>query len=382
MKYFLLASLIFTLCSCSSADRNAPQETGAKDPVIGVWITNVDSDILYSDQAIAEGIEKLANLGFNTIYPVVWNKGYTLYPSEVMSSEFGQEFAQDTLFSAQNRDPLETVIEEARKHDLRVIPWFEFGFSSSVNRDGGHILSANPEWAARDANGGLLTKNGFEWMNALHPEVQQFMVDLILEVVTTYDVDGVQGDDRLPAMPSEGGYSDFTTNLYNQETGQNPPADPREPDFLNWKADQLTQFADDLYHHIKSLDPALVVSFSPSIYPWSKQEYLQDWPAWIERGVVDELIPQVYRWDIESYKSTFDNTLAHFHEAAGADEVIFAPGIIIKAGDRYNNFSYVDQAVQHNRNRGVEGEVYFFYEGLFEKNDFLGDSLRTYYYRP
>lgn len=382
MKYFLLASLIFTLCSCSNADRNAPQETGAKDPVIGVWITNVDSDILYSDQAIAEGIEKLANLGFNTIYPVVWNKGYTLYPSEVMSSEFGQEFAQDTLFSAQNRDPLETVIEEARKHDLRVIPWFEFGFSSSVNRDGGHILSANPEWAARDANGGLLTKNGFEWMNALHPEVQQFMVDLISEVVTTYDVDGVQGDDRLPAMPSEGGYSDFTTNLYNQETGQNPPADPREPDFLNWKADQLTQFADDLYHHIKSLDPALVVSFSPSIYPWSKQEYLQDWPAWIERGVVDELIPQVYRWDIESYKSTFDNTLAHFHEAAGADEVTFAPGIIIKAGDRYNNFSYVDQAVQHNRNRGVEGEVYFFYEGLFEKNDFLGDSLRTYYYRP
>jgi len=382
MKYVLLISLIFTLGSCGSADKNTPRDTDAKDPVIGVWITNVDSDILYSDQAIADGIEKLATLGFNTIYPVVWNKGYTLHPSEVMAAEFGEGFAQDTLFSAQNRDPLETVIEEARKHDLRVIPWFEFGFSSSMNRNGGHILSANPAWAARDANGDLLTKNGFEWMNALHPDVQQFMINLISEVITTYDVDGIQGDDRLPAMPSEGGYSDFTSNLYLQETGQKPPTDPREPDFLNWKADRLTQFAEKLYHHVKTLNPDLVVSFSPSIYPWSKQEYLQDWPAWIERGVVDELIPQVYRWDIESYKRTFDNTIAHFREAEGSKEVMFAPGIIIKAGDRYNSFSYVDQALRHNRTRGVEGEVYFFYEGLFEKNGFLGDSLRAHYYRP
>lgn len=382
MKYFLLTSLIFILCSCGSADRNTPQDTDADDPVIGIWITNVDSDILYSDQAIEKGVEKLATLGFNTIYPVVWNKGYTLHPSEVMTAEFGEEFEQDTLFSAQNRDPLQTVIEEARKHDLRVIPWFEFGFSSSVNRNGGHILSANPGWAARDANGDLLTKNGFEWMNALHPDVQQFMIDLISEVITTYDIDGIQGDDRLPAMPSEGGYSNFTTNLYQQETGQDPPSDPREPDFLNWKADRLTQFADRLYHHVKNLNPDLVVSFSPSIYPWSKQEYLQDWPAWVERGVVDELIPQVYRWDIESYKRTFDNTIAHFREAEGSNEVIFAPGIIIKAGDRYNNFSYVDQALRHNRTRGVEGEVFFFYEGLFEKNGFLGDSLRAHYYRP
>lgn len=34
------------------------------------------------------------------------------------------------------------------------------------------------------------------------PEVRGFMMDLILEVVNEYpDIDGVQGDDRLPAMP-------------------------------------------------------------------------------------------------------------------------------------------------------------------------------------
>jgi len=32
------------------------------------------------------------------------------------------------------------------------------------------------------------------------------MIDLFKEVITTYNVDGVQGDDRLPALPSIAGY--------------------------------------------------------------------------------------------------------------------------------------------------------------------------------
>ena len=39
------------------------------------------------------------------------------------------------------------------------------------------------------------------WWNALHPGPQKFLLELIEEVVTRYDIDGIQGDDRLPAMP-------------------------------------------------------------------------------------------------------------------------------------------------------------------------------------
>ena len=70
-------------------------------------------------------------------------------------------------------------------------------------------MISRPEWAARDKNGAILTKNGFEWMNAIHPEVQQFLLDMVQEVIRSYDVDGIQGDDRLPAMPSEGGIVDI-----------------------------------------------------------------------------------------------------------------------------------------------------------------------------
>lgn len=58
----------------------------------------------------------------------------------------------------------------------------------------------------------------FFWWNGLHPEVQYFMHDLVLEVVKNYKVDGIQGDDRLPAMPSEGGYDSFTTKSMQRNT--------------------------------------------------------------------------------------------------------------------------------------------------------------------
>lgn len=373
IKTLFLFSILL-LISCTTTQK--------KEPIIGVWVTNIDSEVMFSKEAIEEGVKKLHGYGFNTLYPVVWNDGYTLHPSEVMVGYFGEEFRQDTLFKKKSLDPLQVMIGEARKYDMTIIPWFEFGFSSSYNQEGGHILAAKPEWSGIDVDGNMLRKNGFEWMNAINPEVQDFLTALIMEVVKKYDIDGIQGDDRLPAMPSEGGYSEFTRSLYLAEIGKEVPQDPKEEAFLNWKSDKLTAYGKTLYDEVKAHDKSLIVSYAPSIYPWSKEEYLQDWPAWIEAGAVDQLIPQAYRWDIEYYKETIDVMMENYRSSLGFEKVEIAPGIIIKAGNRYNDFSYVKEAVNHNREQGLEGEIYFFYEGLFEQNNNLADSLFKYYYNP
>jgi len=380
----LLAAVLLSGCS-KADDRQAGAAAG--DEIRGVWITNVDSDVLFSKQAIAGAMDYLAERGFNMVFPVVWNKGLTLYPSDVMAEYFGEAFRIDTVF-ANGRDPLQELIVEARRVGMEVMPWFEFGFSSSYQDSGGYILQRYPHWAARDVNGDLLAKNGFEWMNALNPEVQDFMLALIREVITNYDIDGIQGDDRLPAMPAEGGYSEYTRALYERETGRQVPDDPREPRFLQWKADKLTSFGGRLYTMVKNQDPELMVSLSPSIYPWSLHEYLQDWPAWIRRGQVDLMHPQNYRYEIERYISTAD-TMA-WYAGLTTDEsgnryipehdVVIAPGILIKAGPRYNGPEYVLRAADHNRELGLHGEVYFFYEGLGASNDYLADTLFKYVY--
>ncbi len=382
LKPLCAIALIGLLAACSEI-RTPPE----RQELRGVWITNIDSEVMFDRAKTAEAMQFLADRGFNIVFPVVWNGGYTLYPSEVMVRYFGEDYRIDPRF--EGRDPLRDIIFEARKHGMEVMPWFEYGFASSHDKGGGHILEAYPHWAAKDSAGQLLTKNKFEWMNAFHHEVQEFILTLVNEVIENYDIDGIQGDDRLPALPAEGGYSEYTRNLYRLEFGEEPPLDPREEPFLQWKADRLSDFGEQLYELVKYYDRELMVSLSPSIYDWSRDEYLQDWTEWVRRGTLDLLHPQVYRYDIDAYLEELERQHKFFQGAdasrrpgTGRDHPIFhAPGVLIKVGQNYNGPAYVRQALERHHELGLHGEVYFFYEGLHEENENLGDSIYSFHYR-
>jgi uncharacterized lipoprotein YddW (UPF0748 family) len=341
----------------------------------GVWLTNTDSTVLHSRQSIAEAMEFLAETGFNVVFPVVWNKAATLYPSQVMRQTFGVEI--NTLCIG--RDPLAEVVTEARRVGLKVIPWFEYGFASSYNLNGGMLLQKKPEWAAYDCNGKLLNKNGFDWMNALDPQVQNFMLNMVLEVAKNYEVDGIQGDDRLPAFPSEGGYDKKTVERYRQQFRKNPPSNPKDKQWLQWRADIITDFLARLYRDVKAINPNLLVSIAPNIYDWAYKEYLQDSPTWLQRGLVDMFHPQIYRRDFSSYKSIVDRVVSEQFTSEQLSKV--APGILLKLGSYLIISKYLVQAIEYNRTCGINGEVFFFYEGLRANNNALAQVLQKGPYR-
>lgn len=121
-----------------------------------------------------------------------------------------------------------------------------------------------------------------------------------MEVVNKYDVDGVQGDDRLPAQPSTAGYDKYTVSEYRKEHGgENPPADYKNPEWVAWRANRFFLYLKNLYQMIKREKPNVLVTMAPSVFPWSKDEYLQDWPTWLNEGYVDYIFPQIYRYDFE-----------------------------------------------------------------------------------
>jgi uncharacterized lipoprotein YddW (UPF0748 family) len=261
---------------------------------------------------------------------------------------------------------------------LKVIPWFEYGFACSYNSQGGKIIAEKPLWAARDRSGNLLKKNGFEWMNALDQQVQNFISSLILEVVSNYDVDGIQGDDRLPAFPTEGGYDDITCDRYRRQFGVNPPRHHQASQWLQWRADILTEFWANLYQQIKAIKPSSIVSISPNIHDWAFKEYLQDTPTWLQRGIVDIIHPQIYRRDFPSYKAALDRIVKDrfFNRYLFK----FAPGILTKIGSYRISQDDLLRVLEYNRQCGMNGEVFFFYEGLRENNDELAKVLRENYY--
>jgi uncharacterized lipoprotein YddW (UPF0748 family) len=338
----------------------------------GVWLTTTDSTLFNSKANITEAMEFLAATGFNVVFPVVWNKGVTQYPSQVMQQTFGIEINPICA----GRDPLAELIEAARRVGLKVIPWLEYGFASSYNLNGGILLAKKPEWTARDVQGNLLKKNGFEWLNALDPDVQDFMLNLVIEVVKNYDIDGIQGDDRFPAFPCEGGYDAATVERYNQQFGQNPPSNPKDKQWLQWRADILTQFWRRLYEQIKAINPNLIVAVSPNTHDWAFKEYLQDTPAWLQQGIVDIINPQIYRRDFNSYKSILDTTTQQLIGALPS----LAPGILIKLSSYIISPDLLIQTIKYNRSCGINGEVLFFYEGLRANNNQLALMLHKHVY--
>ena len=387
MRVFIIIMCIgFSLVSCFKGQQSPTVlERHLSEDLRGVWLTNIDSDILFDANRTKEALIKLKNSGFTTVYPVVWNDGYTLYPSQLMRAEFGDAFGQDTSFAALGIDPLKNVITHSKELGLQVIPWFEYGFASVYgDASGGHIINANPHWAARDAQGRIATMasisrsaSPFYWMNAIHPEVQEFMINLMMEVVENYDIDGIQGDDRLPAMSVNSGYSDYTKHLYASEhDGAAPPAQYNSSAFVQWKADKLTNFAGKLYRSLKAQDSTIMLSFSPSIYSFSLTNYLQDWPNWIDSGYVDIVHPQAYRYDISSYKQIIRSMFGQEPISSqgylyrSARDIVY-PGVLIKAGGAFNDDDYILEAVDFNRRYDLKGEVYFFFEGLDEKNNDL-----------
>lgn len=332
-------------------------------PIKGTWITNVASAALKSKKNIRKAIELCKKRGINNVYVVVWNNGETMYPSQVVDSYIGVK--QSAVYGS--LDPLKEIIEFGHKAGIKVHAWFEFGFAYNYGDSSCNWQKRYPDWVGRDVKGNHLQKNKFFWWNSLHPEVQDFMSKLVMEVVTKYDVDGIQGDDRLPAMPGEGGYDMVTKKMYAAEhNGTMPPSNSKDSAWVQWRADKLSAYIKTLYNTVKKAKPACVVSWAPSIYPWSKEQYLQDWPAWLNGGYADYIFPQLYRYNIEAYKKIVDELNGQVSELQKSRVV---PGILTALGDGYLvKKELLRQMIAYNNKNGYQGVCSFYFESLRKIN--------------
>jgi len=322
-----------------------------------IWVTTTASKVLNSRENIKKMVLNCKNAGINNIFIVVYNNAGTTYPSDIMKNLIGRPIKTEFI----GRDPLRECIEEGKLMGLKIHAWFEYGFASSYSAAGGPIIAAKPHWAAKDKNGNLLVKNGFDWLNGFHPEVQQFMIDLFKEVLINYDIDGVQGDDRIPAMPTTGSYDNYTVSLYQSENnGAYPSDNPIDPIWLKWRSNKLMSFLKKLRDEIKRIKPYIYFSISPSPYPWGYNEYLQDWPSWVRNGYVDAILPQCYRRDIQSYESVLKEQIKYHQNS----KIPMYPGVLLRIGTYIATPNLLTDMIQTNRNNHILGESFFFYEGL------------------
>jgi uncharacterized lipoprotein YddW (UPF0748 family) len=345
----------------------------------GVWITNVDSDVLFTRDRLATAIKDLRKLNFNTIYPVVWNWGYTTYPSKVAKKTVGSSFmpkqSAGILINRklspeeglEGRDVLQELVVQGHKQKIAVIPWFEFGFMLPGTTDpaGSDFAKLHPDWLTQKQDGGTMWKEGKDprvWLNPFKPEVKNFIIDLVVEVLTKYDVDGIQFDDHF-GLPSEFGYDKFTVALYQSEhQGKLPPQDYKNEEWINWRADKITVLMSELFTAIKATKPKAIVSISPNPQSFAKSFFLQDWAKWERKGLVEELLIQVYRDKL----STFIGELQKPEVKLASQHIPVGIGILTGVKPKAIPMKQIQSQIAAVRQEGLAGVSFFFYETLWK----------------
>lgn len=148
---FLINLIFFSyLPSVFPATSRDSPSTQTSPELRGVWLTNVSSGVLFAPWAVDRAIQKLSELHFNTVYPVVWNRGHTFYPSRVAERVTGQSQAPLLTISRGGSDVLEEIIQDGHQHGLSVIPWFEYGLMVPAESA---IANKHPDWLTNTKDG-------------------------------------------------------------------------------------------------------------------------------------------------------------------------------------------------------------------------------------
>jgi uncharacterized lipoprotein YddW (UPF0748 family) len=364
------------------ASVGAPTPTNPNTELRGVWLTNIDSDVMFSSQSVTDAIQRLQKLNFNTLYPTVWNWGYTLYPSKTAERVTGSavrivtplEEGLDPNYGTKGRDLLKEMIAQGHQKGMRVIPWFEFGFMAPADSE---LAKRHPDWLTQTVKGDKIEIEGGiherVWLNPFKPEVQQFIQDLVVELVSNYDIDGIQFDDHF-GLPSKYGYDDFTVQLYKQEhQGKAPPNDPQDAEWVRWRANKITNFLTQVFRAIKDRKQDVIVSLSPNPQRFSYNFFLADWADWERHGLVEELVVQIYRDDFNTFISELQQPelqLARTHIPVGI-------GVLSGLKDKVVFLSQIQKQVEAVRSRGFAGVSFFYYESLWKKAAEPSDERQT-----
>lgn len=203
-------------------------------------------------------------------------------------------------------DPLAFCVEECHKRGIECHAWLNpYRYESVVGQWNGTpqaYRDEHPDW--------LLDVNNASILNPALPEVRQRICDVVEEIVSNYDVDGVLFDDYfyLQGISTEDAAQ---YQSYKDAGGKLSLGD--------WRRDNVNKMVADVYSTIKKtkqyvrfgISPAGVAASSASVAgkyglepcpagsDWQYNGIYSDPLAWVSSRTLDFISPQIY-WKIGS----------------------------------------------------------------------------------
>ena len=344
------------------------------EPALGVWLTTVDSAVMYKSAEAERALAFLRHNGFRraalplyTAGVVTWTpapaRNRLAIPTDPLlrpSATPPDSLIRTGAGPAHGAGPTASLLAALGRAGLERVGWFEFGLMAPA---GAPWLAGRDDLLLRDASGSSLWQEspGLNrvWLNPILPEVQHLLEDLVVDACTQLPLEVIQFDDHL-GYPVRFGYDPATLAAWRAtEAGRrNPSPAPGEPAWIAWRAEQVTALLERLRAAMNSACPAVRISVSPNPQEFSYSNYLADWSSWVRRGLVDEVVVQIYRDNL----AALGRELAHPSLAAAAVRVPVRIGLLAGLKSQPKDPAQLRRELELVQGRGYRGIDLFFYE--------------------
>ncbi len=178
-------------------------------------------------------------------------------------------------------------------------------------------------WLTRSRlpDGGYISAGGYRfgsdyWLDFGHPEAATYTVNLLVDLVRNYEIDGLHLDrlqyPELPASADGGasvGYNEVSLQRFREKYRRPADSDPaaNDPDWSEWRREQITALMRRIYLNVAAVNARVKISVGaiatgnapgsddgwPATDAYSR--VYQDWRKWTEEGILDIAIPLNFR---------------------------------------------------------------------------------------
>ncbi|HVY76577.1 MAG TPA: family 10 glycosylhydrolase [Puia sp.] len=281
-------------------------------------------------------------------------------------------------------DPLEFMIEETHKRGMEFHAWcnpyravFRVGKSSIAPN---HVSKKHPDW--------ILTYGDTRYLDPGNPQVQQYVVSVIRDMLHRYDIDAIHFDDYFYPYRIPG--KEFPDHLSYQKYGHGMNRE-------DWRRSNVDSVIVMLSRAIHEEKKTCKFGISPfGVWRNLSQDSLgsdtqagqtnyddlyADIMLWLRSGWIDYVVPQIY-WEFEQKRAPFGVLLDWWNKHSYGRPCYIGIGYYKAGANSYwqDRNQLPRQIAATRQAENIQGQVYFS-STSFTRNPYgWNDSLQQHYY--
>ena len=355
----------------------------------GAWIQCVNGQFQglgtqKMQQTLSYQLDELQKDGANVIIFQVRPECDALYESKLEPwSRFltGQQGVAPSPYW----DPLQWMIQECHKRGMELHAWinpYRAKTKTTTKLASNHIAVREPM--------SCFAYDGLFILNPGIPENRNYICQVVKDIVSRYDVDGIHMDDYFYPYPVK---------------GENIPDDEQFRQYNNglkdigdWRRYNVNLFIEQVYKTVHETKPWVKVGISPfGIYRNKKsspigsntngtQNYddlYADILLWVNNGWLDYNVPQIY-WEIGNKAADYETLIKWWSQYASNRPLIIGEDVerTVKHTDPKNpNTHQLPAKMQlHRQLPAVKGTVLWYAKAAVDNVGNYGTALRRFYW--